>query len=224
MKIAILAAMEMEMNHLVKAFDLHIIDNRLGRLCYHGTYNNHELTIVQVGVGKVNAACTTQWVLDQFSPELVVNTGIAGGLKAHHKPLMTVIATDVTHHDVDPLLFDSLFGIPSFSCSSQLIKGLTEACDQEGISYDTGRIVSGEAFICSDEERNRIIKDFDPHAVEMEGSAIGHVCHLNKIPFVVMRTLSDCANDDASEVFEEFEYLAADKSQRIMLSWVKSLK
>lgn len=176
------------------------------------------------GIAKVNAALCTQVMIDNFSPDCVINTGIAGGMNTDVKVCDIVISTEVLPHDLDPhFLNDYPPYCAVFRADENLIESAEKVCAEFSVKSFRGRIVSGEAFISSNEVKTDIQKRFSPHAVDMESAAVGHCCYLNEKPYVSVRCISDNADDDGAMSFDEFEKTAAERVAGIVLRMTEIL-
>lgn len=170
------------------------------------------------GIAKVNAALCTQVMIDNFSPDCVINTGVAGGMNADVKVCDMVISTEVLPHDLDPhFLNDYPPYCAVFKADEGLIETAEKICGEFSVKSFRGRIVSGEAFISSNEVKTEIQKRLNPYAVDMESAAVGHCCYLNGKPYVSVRCISDNADDDGAMSFDEFEKIAAKRVAEIVL-------
>lgn len=225
--IGIIGAMNVEIELLKDRIRIDRKENIAGFDFFLGYVDGKNVIITCCGGGKVNAASCTQILIDRFDVDCIINTGIAGGLHESVKICDVVISNNVTHHDVRKAQMESCFPFKiHFEASDKLIEAAIKACELfhiDGWNYHTGRIISGESFIDDSEVKKRLIRDYSPHCVEMEGSAIGHVAHINNIPFVIIRSISDNADDDATISYKEFEAIAANRSAEIVLSMIKIL-
>lgn len=194
---------------------------------YKGKYNGIDVIITTCGVGKVNAASCTQILIDRFNITHIINTGIAGSLNKDVKACDIVISDDVTYHDVRIEQMKNLFPFrENFKADGVLIDMAVKACQNTPLgkcNYHVGRIVTGEGFISSNELKKIIAEKYDSHCVDMESGAIGHVAYLNSIPFVIIRSISDNADNDASITYDEFEEIASNNSANIVLGMVSSI-
>lgn len=190
---------------------------------YQGKLCDREVVLVSSGIGKVNAAMCTQILIDSFDATSVINIGIAGGLHEEIYPGDVVIASNLVQHDVDTSFFGSELGqIPrvdtfDFKCESKLIdyaKASIEKLDQ--VKSLVGRIVSGDQFIHEKEKLAFLHEQFGAYACEMEGASIGQVCYTNKIPFVVIRSISDNALNGTHMDYEKFADMAIENSVFIL--------
>lgn len=176
------------------------------------------------GIAKVNAALCTQVMIDNFHPDCVINTGIAGGMNSAVKVCDIVISTEVLPHDLDlHFLKDYPPYCGIFKADSRLMDVAEEVCGEFSVNSFRGRIVSGEAFISSNELKKAIQEKFDPYAVDMESAAVGHCCYLNTVPYVSVRCISDNADDEGAMSFDEFEKIAAKRVAEIVLRMTELL-
>lgn len=190
---------------------------------YKGQYKGIDVVITTSGVGKVNAASCTQMLIDKFDITHLINTGIAGSLNKCVKVCDVVISDNVTYHDVNVEQMRSLFPFKEcFKADDELIDLAVRACKTSPgqFNYHIGRIVTGERFISSIELKEAIAEKYSPLCVDMESGAIGHVAYLNSIPFVIIRSISDKADDDASITYDEFEQIASYNSANIVLKMI----
>ena len=184
--------------------------------------------MVQSGVGKVNAALCTQLLIQTFKVDSVINTGIAGATGKGLKIYDFVVSTEAVYHDFDTTLFGYKLGqVPgmpeTYKADEKLADLALKAFENSDISSQhkimKGRIASGDQFISSAEKKDFIVKNFQPACVEMEGCAIAHACYANKVPFVIIRCMSDCADEEAKEAYEEVK--ASKASSSFLLEVIK---
>ena len=197
---------------------------------YEGELAGKRMVLVLSGIGKVNAAVSTSWVIHQFAPDCVINTGSAGGLGKGLKVGDVVIGETVAHHDVDVTAFGYVWGqvpqLPAvFTSDSNLIRQAEKAVQVfEGAAVTQGLIVSGDRFVHSSEGVAEIRSHFpEVKAVEMEAAAIAQTCHQLEVPFVIIRAVSDSADEKADISFEEFLKTAAVSSAKMVTEIVKLL-
>ena len=197
---------------------------------YRGTLHSMDVILVKCGIGKVAAALATTALIDKFSPDAVVNTGSAGGFDQSLNIGDLVIASHVIHHDVDLTHFGYALGQcagmpPEYNCNQQLIEAATNAATQlTTIQSTSGLICTGDAFIGSDEAVAELRSKFsDMKAVEMEGAAIGQVCYMLEVPFLVIRSLSDIAGKTSTISFNEYLETAAKHSAQLVMAMIKLL-
>lgn len=218
--IGIIGAMDEEVEQIVAAMSLEREETKAQMTFKAGKLSGKDVVIVRSGVGKVNAAVCTQILVDDFGVDYVINTGIAGSLKADIDIEDIVISEDVLHHDMDATGFGYALGqIPrmdtlSFPADTRLIELAKESCAKvlPQVGFHVGRVVSGDQFISDKEIKNRISGNFDGFCTEMEGAAIAQAAYLNQIPFVILRAISDKADDSAIMDYPTFEKKAIHNS------------
>ncbi|WP_432358482.1 5'-methylthioadenosine/S-adenosylhomocysteine nucleosidase [Sporosarcina sp. UB5] len=230
MKIAIIGAMEQEVEILRGKIEDSSIDTVAGCEFIKGKIAQHDIVLVKSGIGKVNAAIATTLLIQRFTPDVVLNTGSAGGFKQSLEVGTVVISDEVRHHDVDATAFGyeigQVPGMPAtYRADETLIRIAKEAVEEIGEHhYAVGLIASGDVFM-SDAERVNVVKEQFPSmiAAEMEAAAVAQVCHQFETPFVVIRALSDIAGKESSVSFEEFLPLAAQHSSEIVMHAISKL-
>ncbi len=230
MLIGIIGAMELEVDGLKKLMTNEKIQ-KISTIDFHrGTINGVETVVAVAGVGKVNAAVCAQTMILTYSPDLIINVGVAGGLWDGFKIGDIAVADYVVEHDMDtsPLGDEKGFitgiNMVKMPCDNKISSMLEEAAKKVGeISVKIGIIASGDQFINTQEERDSILNSFDAIAAEMEGGSIGHVCVMNNIPFGVLRAISDGANDDSHMDYPEFAKMAANNSIKIILEFLNKI-
>lgn len=193
-----------------------------GRTFYSGRLGACEVVLVCSGIGKVNSAITTQILIDHFNIAAVINTGVAGGAgKASVRDV--VVSTEVLYHDMDlEILSHSYPYQKTFTADPRLVKLAFAACEGKVTAY-TGRIVTGDQFICEKAVKDDIVARTSPMAIEMEGGSIAHTCASNDIPFVIIRSISDNADDNAEVSIEVFGKIAANDAAEIVISMLQNL-
>ncbi|RKS87014.1 methylthioadenosine nucleosidase /adenosylhomocysteine nucleosidase [Orbus hercynius] len=230
MKIAIIAAMEEEVAILKsKIINCHV-ENILGFDFYLGQIEGCDVVLLQSGIGKVAAATGTTLLLSRFEVSAVINTGSAGGLDPRLKIGDIVVSNSTIYHDVDLTPFGyqpgQMAGCPiTFNADISLKSLAKEVIAEQNINAVEGVITSGDAFINGENALTHIKTKFpDAIAVEMEATAIAHVCWLFSIPFIVVRAISDNGDKKSAISFEEFLPLSAKQSSLIVESMLKQLK
>lgn len=216
-KIGIIGAMELEVAELRSKTDVKNVAERAGMKFYEGVLNGKNVVIVQCGIGKVNAGICVQILADVFGVDAVINTGIAGSLKAEINIGDIVVSTDACEHDMDVRALGYEPGIipqmetSFFKADRKLVDAALAVCRKVNpeIGVYEGRVVSGDQFISDGAVKDRLIEQFSGSCAEMEGAAIAHAAFLNKIPFVVLRAISDKADGSAHMDYPEFERAAA---------------
>lgn len=216
-RIGIIGAMDIEVDALKEQMVDVTRVNKASMEFYQGKLNGKDVVVVRSGIGKVNAAVCTQILADVFEVEAVINTGIAGSLRNEINIGDIVVSTDALQHDMDAVEFGYPKGqIPgmkvfSFVANAALRETAVRVCQKVNpdIQVFEGRIVSGDQFIASAEVKNEIIKEFAGYCTEMEGAAIAQTAYLNGIPFVVVRAISDKADNSVMMDYPTFERQAA---------------
>lgn len=229
--IGIIGAMEAEVAQLKEKMSEVTITSKAGMEFYQGILESRKVTVVRSGIGKVNAAVCTQILVDVFSADIIINTGIAGSLKSEINIGDIVISTDVLHHDMDAVNFGYQPGeIPqmgqlSFPADEKLGDLCEQVCREVNPEIQTfrGRIVSGDQFVADDSVKSRITELFAGYCTEMEGAAIGQAAWLNKVPFIILRAISDKADNSATMDYPTFERQAIEHSVRLVVNVVKRL-
>lgn len=230
MKIAVIGAMEEEVELLRAALDDAHSTTIAGSEYTTGTFEGKEVVLLKSGIGKVNAAMSTTILLHEFKPDVVINTGSAGGYDKTLEVGAVVISDEVRHHDVDVTIFGyeigQMAGMPAaYKSDEKLMKVAEEAVKAVGEhQYGVGLICSGDAFM-NDPERVEAVRRHFPQmkAVEMEAAAVAQVCYQFATPFVVIRALSDIAGKESNISFDEFLPVAAKHSTQVVLKAISSL-
>lgn len=230
-KTAIIGAMELEVETLKEKMTDSRVIGKAGMEFYEGSLNGARVVIVRSGVGKVNAALCVQILADVFQVTHIINTGVAGSLNAKLDIGDILISRDALHHDVDATIFGykpgevPQLGIREFPADERLIQLAKASCEKVNTDCHAviGRVVSGDQFISSREEKARLIADFQGDCAEMEGASIAHGAYLNQIPFVIIRAISDKADDSAEMDYPTFEKAAALHSAALVEDMVASI-
>lgn len=223
MVIGIIGAMDEELQPLLKELILCRKEIKAKMEFNFGKLYGKDIVIVRSGIGKVNAAICAQILIDDFMIDKIINVGIAGGVGERVSPGDVVIASDLVQHDMDTSAFGYKIGqIPGieifdFKCDKSLINMAIGSCkNMEGNNWFLGRIATGDQFIADLEKIQWIGKEFNAMACEMEGASIAQVCYLNEVPFVVIRSVSDNAENNAHIDYEKFKLLAVRNSTKIL--------
>ena len=230
--IGIIGAMEDEVAELKKSMEIEEVVEQASLSFCRGKLSGKEVVVVRSGIGKVNAAVCAQILADRFGADVIINTGIAGSLDAEIDIGDIVISTDAVEHDMDASTFGDPVGqIPqmdtfSFPADEKLVKLAKEVNEKANpdIRTWTGRIVSGDQFVSSSEKKEQLISLFDAKCTEMEGAAIAHTAYLNKISCVIIRAISDKADNSASVDYPAFEAAAIRHSVRLIKALVPEIK
>lgn len=224
----IIGAMEEEIILLKEKMEIEVVVKKASMEFYQGTLNGKEVVLVKSGIGKVNAGLCAQILVDVFNVNRLINTGIAGSLKAEINIGDIVLSSDALQHDMDARAFGYARGeIPrmdtlSFPADPELIGMAKAACEEVNpeIQVFVGRVVTGDQFVAGWETKEEIASWTDGYCTEMEGAAIAQAAYLNKVPFVIVRAISDKADDSASMDYPEFEKQAIEHSVRLVENFV----
>jgi len=230
-RIGIIGAMEEEVTLLrnkIKEKELYQI---AGMDFYKGIIDNNEMVVVRCGIGKVNAAVCTQALIDNFKVDYIINTGVAGAIYSELEIGDIVISEDAIQHDFDTRAFGYPIGViprmeeSFFKADDKLIDIAYESSKKLNLKCKVyiGRIASGDQFISDVDKNRRIWELFNAYCTEMEGAAIAQTCYLNKVPFVIIRAISDKADQSAKVNFQEFVDEAAKNSNDIIIEILKYL-
>ena len=229
--LGIIGAMEVEVKELREMMENPQVQTVAGMTFYQGTISGKEVVVVRSGIGKVNAGICSQILVDRYQVEGIINTGIAGSLRNEINIGDIVLATVAVQHDVDatgfgyPLGEIPQMGIKEFPADEKL-RALAEECSKKAnpdIQVFCGRVASGDQFISNKEKKNWIQDNFDAYCTEMEGAAIAQAAYLNNIPYLVVRAISDKADDSANMDYSEFEAKAVKNSVRLMAAMIAEL-
>ena len=226
----IIGAMESEVNAIYAQMENKEIVEYNGIKFYKGSLYGKDVVVIQCGIGKVNAALCTQLLILKFGVDKVVNTGIAGATGTDLNIYDFVVSTETVYHDFDTQFFGyklgQVPGLPeTFKADEKLVESVVSAFNNSKLSSEhkirTGLIASGDQFIAGGQKKKFIVSNFHPLCVEMEGCAVAHTCYKNNVPFVVVRCMSDCADDTVQVRYDEAE--ASALSSTMLLSIIKSL-
>lgn len=231
MTLGIISAMSEELAILLDNMIIEEEIKKANMTFYKGKLENKNIIAVVCGIGKVNAAICTQILISEYKVSSIINVGVAGGIGKNIYPGDVVVATDLVQHDMDTTIFGDPHGqVPrldtfDFKCDGKLVELALSACDEiKEINTFSGRIVSGDQFISSIEKIQWFEKEFNAIACEMEGASIAHVCYLNNIPCVVIRSISDNANNGAHMDYEKFLPIGVRNSTAILKEMIKLMK
>lgn len=222
--IGVIGAMEEEVSMLIGLLKDKETKKMADMEFHKGKLWDIDAVVVKSGIGKVNMAICTQILVDVYHVTAVINTGVAGGLYKDLKVGDIVISSDVVQHDMDATGFGYKPGqIPrmdvfSFQADKELVALAKESCKivNSDIQCFVGRVATGDQFISSAEKKQWLIDQFDAYCAEMEGGAMAQTAHLNHVPFVVIRAISDNADNSATVTYEEFEQQAIVHTMKLL--------
>lgn len=229
MKIGIIAAMEEELKLLVENLEDKSQETVLSNVYYSGRYGEHELVLVQSGVGKVMSAMSVAILVESFKVDAIINTGSAGAVATGLNVGDVVVADTLVYHDVDLTAFGYDYGQMSmqplyFHSDKTFVSTFEAVLSKEEMTSKVGLIATGDSFIAG-QEKIDVIKGHFPQvlAVEMEGAAIAQAAQATGKPFVVVRAMSDTAAHDANIIFDEFIIEAGKRSAQVLMAFLKAL-
>jgi len=235
--IGIIGAMEDELSLLCETMGKYVSQKTGSFEFFTGKIEGKDVTLLQCGIGKVNAAVGCAMLIQHFKPSCIINTGSAGGINPELKVGDAIISTGLVYHDVDVTAFKyspgQLPGQPQiFPVDEKLVKLAEDAVDElkrenilpASFNHRRGIIGSGDVFM-HEAERIAVVRRIFPDvaAVEMEGAAIAHCCALFSIPVLVIRALSDIAGAESPVSFDEFLPVASKHSAHIVIRIVKKI-
>lgn len=230
MKIGIIVAMEEEIKRLTEEIVSTDVRKIAKQTFYDGKIASQPVTVVQAGIGKVNATIATALLIETFEVDVVINTGSAGGIGEGLAIGDLVIATSLAYNDADNRGFGYTYGqIPQmaaeFIADESLGQRIEKAATPLGWPIQRGLIVSGDSFISETDKINEI-KGYFPKALvtEMEGAAVAQTCTQFEVPFAVIRAVSDTADEEATVNFDEFVLLAGQRSAELVLALIEDFK
>lgn len=229
--IGIIGAMEEEVAILKEKMSEITILEKAGMEFFKGILGGQQVVVVRSGIGKVNAGICTQILADVFQVNAVINTGIAGSLKAEINIGDIVLSTDTMQHDVDAREFGYEIGqVPrmdtrTFPADDRLRETALQVCRKVNpeIQVFEGRVASGDQFVADKETKEKIIANTQAYCTEMEGAAIGQAAYLNGIPYLVIRAISDKADDSAHMDYPAFEKEAIRHTVNLVENMMKAL-
>lgn len=219
-RFGIISAMDCEIQKLKENIN-DLKEYQIGRhYFYMGSYNEKKIYFTDCGIGKVNSAIATQMLVQKFEPDLIINTGIAGGIDPNLQTLDMVVGTELMYHDFDSKIMKNFFPyMDRFHGDKEVINCIKT--NYTDILF--GRIITGDQFINDSRKKKELWIQFQAKCCEMEGASIAHTAYANKVPFIVIRTISDLADDLADRTYENFEIDAANKSSRFVLDLISKL-
>ena len=229
-KLGIIGAMEEEVETLLGLMEEKRESQKAGSRFYDGVLEGLPVTVVQCGVGKVNAALCAQILCDCFGVTHLVNTGIAGSLCADLDIGDLVVSQDAMYHDVDAVAFGYPVGkvpgmdVTAFPADDALIGYAFAAAEAVNPGHTKiGTVASGDQFVASREVKERIVEITKALCTEMEGAAIAQTAYRNQLPFVILRAISDKADDSTTMDYPSFERLAAHRCAAVTQALAKRL-
>ena len=225
MKIGVIGAMQMEVDNLKEALTdtSSVTYSGVNFVC--GKMDDVEVVAAGCGIGKVFAAICAEAMILKFDVDMVINIGVGGSLTKDLGVLDVALADKVVQHDMDTSPLGDPYGLLSglneiFLPTSEPMRNLMAEClKEEGVSYRIGTIATGDQFIATKEQKDWIREHFEAIAAEMEGGSIGHVCYVNQIPFLILRSISD--SEGGAMDYQTFAEKAAIQSIDVVIRFIK---
>ena len=202
--IGIMGAMPEEVDTITAALENADVETYAGVYYHTGHRAGKKLVVCCAGMGKVNAASTTQVLITHFGVNAIIFSGIAGNMCSDVSVGDMVIGKELLYHDAeDSMLVQSSPGTALYTSDPLLVRAAEEACRLTGVNYVVGRIATGDQFVGDAALKKGIQDKCSPHCVEMEGAAVAQVCMRNGVPFVVLRAMSDDSEMDIDTIREK---------------------
>ncbi len=228
--VALICAMDKEIERIISDFRAVCISEK--EKIYEAQVGENRVIATVCGIGKVNSAMNTQKIIERYSPDVVINCGVAGGLDKSLSVLDVVVVKEAQYHDFSPLSLleeDPNIATSVFKCDEYLVRLAENVCfelkGQGKISnYTTGKVVSGDCFVESDELSRHLREDLNASCVEMEGASIAQVCIVNGVKFLIIRAISDFADNSAEMSYDTFSNIAAKQAVEVLSLLVSEIK
>jgi adenosylhomocysteine nucleosidase len=207
------------------------VEEHAGMQFWIGTLSGKEVVLVRSGIGKVNAAVAAEALSAIYNVEAIINSGIAGSLDARIDIGDIVLSTDAVEHDMNVLNLGYARGIVPdqensvYVADEKLRKIAKEVCEEvcPDIKVFEGRVVTGDIFVSEKKMKDKMIAEFNGMCTEMEGAAIAHTAWLNKVPFLIIRSISDKADDSASMDYPSFQKKAIENEEKLITEMLKRM-
>lgn len=230
-KLGIIGAMQLEVETLLGIMEDKQESTHAGSVFFEGKMEGLDVVVVQCGVGKVNAAICAQVLCSLYGVTHLVNTGIAGSLRQELDIGDLVVSRDAMYHDFDCVHFGYEMGrvpgmdVVAFPADEQMIRLAFAAAEDVNPGHTkVGRVASGDLFVAEKGAKQQIIDRTQAHCTEMEGAAIAQTAYRNGVPFVILRAISDKADDSAQMDYPVFERIAAHRCAAVTRCMAKELK
>lgn len=226
--LGIIGAMQVEIDAIIPKLRDVQIHKHAGQDYYQGNLGHTEVVVTCSGIGKVNAAIATQNLITHYKPDAVINTGIAGNLSPNLKIGDVVISNKVVYHDFDQKIMAKYYPyLEEFIPDKQLVLLAKEAVEkgaEKPVHCEEGLIITGDIFLEDSVLKQKLVDTYGALCVEMESAAIAHCCAKNDVPFVIVRSISDNADDEAQGTYDNFEQEVAHFTANIVSYMVENLQ
>lgn len=220
--IGIIGAMDKEVQTIIELIQ-NKKENKIGSLIFNeGTINGKDVVVCQCGIGKVFAAMATEAMILNYKLDYILNIGVAGALSDKLDVASIAISSHLVQHDLDtsplgdPVGMISGIKIVKLEANQDIINRVKAAVEQCGLSYEIGVIASGDQFVNGQDKKDYIKNTFGAIACEMEGAAVAQVAYVNKVPFCVIRAISDKADGSSHVDYNEFTKVAVENSKKVI--------
>ncbi|MBQ7444962.1 MAG: 5'-methylthioadenosine/adenosylhomocysteine nucleosidase [Clostridia bacterium] len=221
--VGLIVAMEIEANGIIERLTDVSSQKISGIRFTRGRLSGTDVVVCVCGVGKVFAGTCAEIMVLRYSPDYIINTGVAGTLTEELGIGDVAIGVSAVQHDMDttpigdPRGFLSIINEVYLKCDPHVVSLFEKACNSEGIKCAKGTVATGDQFIHCDEQKNFIKTNFENCVCcEMEGAAVGQICTVNKVPFAIVRAISDTAGGESPADFAEFARMAAERSIKVL--------
>lgn len=227
MVVGIIGAMKVEITRLLECMEIDKRETISLIDFFHGRIDGHSVILTACGPGKVNAAVCTQTMIVRYAPDIIINTGTAGSLSPSLGVGDLAIASAVVQYDIDTTALGDPRGLVSgidmveFTCDPVIIEKLIQSVDS--LHSEVGIIATGDRFLGSIEEKQEILRHFNAIACEMESASIGQVCYMNQVPFGIIRSISDNADQESCMDYAEFLEMAASRAASMVRIFLEKI-
>ncbi len=227
--IGIIGAMDMEVAQLRERMQNPVSETVSGIEFIRGTLEGQPAVVARCGVGKVFAALCAQTMILKYAPDCIINTGVGGTLTSALSIGDVAVSSTVVQYDMDtsplgdPVGLVSGINIIHFPADEALRQSAVAVLSDMGINHCTGTIATGDRFLCDPVVKAQLNRDFGAIACEMEGGAIAHVCYVNDVPFLILRAISDGADDQSNMDFPTFARMAAQHSAEALAAMLRRM-
>ncbi len=224
MRIAVICALSSELKMIVDRMDNCEVEKFHHNEIFKGKIGENQVFATVCSIGKVNSAIKTQLIISKYNAEFVINTGIAGSLDNTAKHLGVVVSDKLFYHDFDLDLFERFFPNQRFFQGDVRMRELFLQSNVD--SKDdivVGNIATGDVFVQDSKTKDFIKSLINPICVEMEGAAIAHTAYVNDIPCLVLRCISDMADENANQTYDDFEVIASEKVANMVIKFIEKI-
>ena len=223
-KIAVVGSMDLEVKAVEELLSNPTETTFSGFRATLGSLDSLEVAVLTCGIGKVNAALSAQSMIDAFQPEAILLTGIAGSLTTQAPVLSAAVASRLTYHDISPSQLASTYPFQAWFPVSEHLMRLLLSAVPKGVPATNGPFVTGDRFITSAQDRINLTQAYSALCVDMESTSIAHAAYLSSIPFAAVKCISDMADDNAGNTYDQYAVTAAERAAKIVSSVLPALR